>query len=183
MMQLANIVNDDEGAVLNLLHGTRLEILIPSNEDAYWVMKGTIPPGGACRCTAIQTPRVSTGSLEKAKSWGRPRWDWSGRSSGQETSSMFLAERSMPGAIVRVSRFRFSLHVLRDSAAHFGRWHKCRLLRTPSNASQKYHSVMDTGSVAPRKMHPLELCCVDARLPFPENKPITLIVVDAIARE
>ena len=45
MMQLANIVNDDESSVLNLLHGTRLEILSPSNEDVYWVMKGTLPPG------------------------------------------------------------------------------------------------------------------------------------------
>jgi quercetin dioxygenase-like cupin family protein len=45
MMQLANIVNDDEGTVLNLLHGTRLEILSPSNENAYWVMKGALPPG------------------------------------------------------------------------------------------------------------------------------------------
>jgi quercetin dioxygenase-like cupin family protein len=45
MMQLANIVDDDEGAVLNLLHGTRLEILSPSNGNVYWVMKGTLPPG------------------------------------------------------------------------------------------------------------------------------------------
>jgi quercetin dioxygenase-like cupin family protein len=45
MMQLANIVKDDERAVLNLPHGTRMEILSPLNEDAYCVMIGTLPPG------------------------------------------------------------------------------------------------------------------------------------------
>jgi quercetin dioxygenase-like cupin family protein len=44
-MQLANVVNAEERAVLDLPHGTRMEILSPSGEDAYCVMKGTIPPG------------------------------------------------------------------------------------------------------------------------------------------
>jgi quercetin dioxygenase-like cupin family protein len=44
-MQLANIVDNGKGAVLNLPHGTRMEVLSPSREDAYSVMRGTIPPG------------------------------------------------------------------------------------------------------------------------------------------
>jgi len=44
-MQVTKVVRADERTVLDLLDGARLEPLSPSREDAYCVMKGTIPPG------------------------------------------------------------------------------------------------------------------------------------------
>jgi len=44
-MQVTKVVRADERTVLDLLDGARLEPLSPLREDAYCVMKGTIPPG------------------------------------------------------------------------------------------------------------------------------------------
>ena len=45
MMQVMQIARDKERTVMNLLDGARMELLSPSNEDAYCVLRGTIPPG------------------------------------------------------------------------------------------------------------------------------------------
>jgi len=44
-MQVKKVVRADERTALDLLDGARLEPLSPSREDAYCVMKGTIPSG------------------------------------------------------------------------------------------------------------------------------------------
>jgi quercetin dioxygenase-like cupin family protein len=46
MMQVTQVVKDGDGAALDMRDGNRMEPLSPSAEDAYFVMKGTIPPGG-----------------------------------------------------------------------------------------------------------------------------------------
>jgi len=43
-MQVTKVVRADERTVLDLLDGARQEPLSPSREDAYCVMKRTIPP-------------------------------------------------------------------------------------------------------------------------------------------
>lgn len=43
--ELTTVVKANERTILNLLDGARMEPLSPSKEDAYCVMKGTIPPG------------------------------------------------------------------------------------------------------------------------------------------
>ena len=45
MLKVTKLVKADEGTVLDLLDGARMESLIPAGEDAYCVMKGTISPG------------------------------------------------------------------------------------------------------------------------------------------
>jgi quercetin dioxygenase-like cupin family protein len=45
MMQVTQVARDEERTVMDLLDGARMELLSPSNEDAYCVMRGTIPPG------------------------------------------------------------------------------------------------------------------------------------------
>ena len=45
MMQVTQVARDKERTVMNLLDGARMELLSPSNEDAYCVLRGTIPPG------------------------------------------------------------------------------------------------------------------------------------------
>ena len=45
VMQVTKVVRADEKTFLDLLDGGRLQPLSPSREDAYCVMKGTIPPG------------------------------------------------------------------------------------------------------------------------------------------
>ncbi len=45
MIQVTNVVKADERTVLDLPDGARMEPLSPSSEDAYCVMRGTIPPG------------------------------------------------------------------------------------------------------------------------------------------
>jgi len=45
MMQVTEIVKDSKRTVLDLLDGARMELLSSSEEDAYCVIKGTIPPG------------------------------------------------------------------------------------------------------------------------------------------
>ena len=44
-MQVTKVVRADERTFLDLLDGARLEPLSPSRENAYCVMKGTIPSG------------------------------------------------------------------------------------------------------------------------------------------
>jgi quercetin dioxygenase-like cupin family protein len=44
-MQVTQILTDDQRTVLHLLDGARMEPLSPWSEDAYCVMRGTIPPG------------------------------------------------------------------------------------------------------------------------------------------
>jgi len=44
-MQVTKVVRDGERTVLDLLDGAKMEPLSPSREDAYCVMKGTIPSG------------------------------------------------------------------------------------------------------------------------------------------
>lgn len=46
MMQVTQIVKNGQWTVLDLPDGARIEPLTPSSEDAYCVMRGTIPPGG-----------------------------------------------------------------------------------------------------------------------------------------
>ena len=46
MMQVTQIVKDNQRVVLELPDGNRIEPLSPSTEDAYCVIKATIPPGG-----------------------------------------------------------------------------------------------------------------------------------------
>jgi quercetin dioxygenase-like cupin family protein len=46
MMQVTQNVKDDQRIVLDLPDGNRIEPLSPSTEDAYCVMRGTIPPNG-----------------------------------------------------------------------------------------------------------------------------------------
>ena len=46
MIQITQIVKDGQRTVLDLPDGNRIEPLSPSTEDAYCVLKGTIPPGG-----------------------------------------------------------------------------------------------------------------------------------------
>ena len=45
MLQVTKVVRDGQRTVLDLLDGAKMEPLSPSIEDAYCVMKGTIPPG------------------------------------------------------------------------------------------------------------------------------------------
>ena len=45
MMQVTQIARDKERTVMNLLDGAKMELLSPSDEDAYCVLRGTIPPG------------------------------------------------------------------------------------------------------------------------------------------
>jgi len=44
-MQVTKVVRADERTFLDLLDGAKMEPLSPLREDAYCVMKGTIPPG------------------------------------------------------------------------------------------------------------------------------------------
>jgi quercetin dioxygenase-like cupin family protein len=44
-MRVAKALKDDERAVLDLMDGTKIESLTPLSEDAYCVIRGTIPPG------------------------------------------------------------------------------------------------------------------------------------------
>jgi len=44
-MKVTKVVRADERTFLDLLDGARLELLSPSREDVYCVMKGAIPPG------------------------------------------------------------------------------------------------------------------------------------------
>ena len=46
MVQVPQIVKDGQRTVLDLPDGNRMEPLSPSTEDAYFAMRGTIPPGG-----------------------------------------------------------------------------------------------------------------------------------------
>ena len=46
MIQISQIVKDGQGTLLDLPDGNRMEPLSPPTEDAYCVVKGTIPPGG-----------------------------------------------------------------------------------------------------------------------------------------
>lgn len=46
MMQVTQIAKDGQRTVLDLPDGNRIEALSPSTEDAYCVLKGTIPPAG-----------------------------------------------------------------------------------------------------------------------------------------
>ena len=46
MMQVTQIMKDGERTVLELPDGNRLELLSPSAEDAYCVLRGTIPSYG-----------------------------------------------------------------------------------------------------------------------------------------
>ena len=45
MLQVTKVVRDGQRTVLDLLDGAKMEPLSPSIEDAYCVMKGTIPSG------------------------------------------------------------------------------------------------------------------------------------------
>ena len=56
-MQVKKVVRADERTALDLLDGARLEPLSPSREDAYCVMKGTIPSG-------VSVPLHSHGDAE-----------------------------------------------------------------------------------------------------------------------
>ena len=47
MIQVTQIVKDDHRTVLDLPDGAKMEPLSPSSEDAYCVIRGTIPPGGS----------------------------------------------------------------------------------------------------------------------------------------
>jgi quercetin dioxygenase-like cupin family protein len=47
MIQVANIVKHDQGAALNLPDGSSIKPLSPSSEDAYCIIRGTIPPDGS----------------------------------------------------------------------------------------------------------------------------------------
>jgi quercetin dioxygenase-like cupin family protein len=44
-MQVAQVVKNDRRTAPQLLYGSGIERLSPSTEDAYCVMRGTIPPG------------------------------------------------------------------------------------------------------------------------------------------
>jgi len=57
MLNVTKLVNADEGTVLDMLDGARMESLSPSEEDAYCVMKGTIPQG-------VSVPLHSHGDAE-----------------------------------------------------------------------------------------------------------------------
>jgi quercetin dioxygenase-like cupin family protein len=46
MNQVTQLVKDGQRIVLDLPDGNRIEPLSPSTEDAYCVMKATIPPSG-----------------------------------------------------------------------------------------------------------------------------------------
>jgi quercetin dioxygenase-like cupin family protein len=46
MMHVTQIVKDGQRIVLDLPDGNTIELLSPSTEDAYCVIKGTIPPSG-----------------------------------------------------------------------------------------------------------------------------------------
>ena len=45
MLQVTKVVRDGQRTVLDLLDGAKMEPLSPSREDAYCVMRGTIPSG------------------------------------------------------------------------------------------------------------------------------------------
>ena len=45
MIQVTHVVRDDERTVLDMPDGARMEPLSPSSEEAYCVIRGTIPPG------------------------------------------------------------------------------------------------------------------------------------------
>jgi quercetin dioxygenase-like cupin family protein len=47
MMQVTQVARDEERTVMDLPDGARMELLSPSNEDTYCVMRGTIPPGAS----------------------------------------------------------------------------------------------------------------------------------------
>jgi len=56
-MQVTKVVRDGERTVLDLLDGAKMEPLSPSREDAYCVMRGTIPSG-------VSVPLHSHGDAE-----------------------------------------------------------------------------------------------------------------------
>ena len=57
MLQVTKVVRDGQRTVLDLLDGAKMEPLSPSIEDAYCVMKGTIPSG-------VSVPLHSHGDAE-----------------------------------------------------------------------------------------------------------------------
>ena len=57
MLQVTKVVRDGERTVLDLLDGAKMEPLSPSREDAYCVMRGTIPSG-------VSVPLHSHGDAE-----------------------------------------------------------------------------------------------------------------------
>ena len=57
MLQVTKVVRDGQRTVLDLLDGAKMEPLSPSREDAYCVMRGTIPSG-------VSVPLHSHGDAE-----------------------------------------------------------------------------------------------------------------------
>jgi hypothetical protein len=75
MMQVTQIVKDGQRIVLDLPDGNRIEPLSPSTEDAYCVMRGTIPPSGGVPLrshTDAESFYVLSGEVEALVQTRRP---------------------------------------------------------------------------------------------------------------